>query len=614
MPVIKYENFEVNYFPRHIAPLLRQYYDMSIDKVSDDKKDAFTKFGEYLENLEGLLSANNEENRKNYLAAMDGFRDFLYEKDDNGITNYQKLKEGIFMPVQVPFLQHIQTMSYNLQLGVNFEELDRLVVEKDDSLDDIIDLNQAEDGIKADNKNAKELNPEQLEVAVDYIRNLRDNAFTYFNPRKIPFAQKDEYMEDFKENVLRIMAARMIANSDRGKADKLRTTTFSKNEIDELVNKMKNDTTFRDFLQEITKDPDQYMKAFLAATRNPGHGGGLDDMFKEFMLNRGPGFMPNDKLHERYLPTVKERIESIQKWTANHNSLVRQQEEVRAKLDRMQQNGGDSDEITELMGKFDILTTRLQNYIKGYEVGEIIALRNLAKADYGKKESLNKKIPAFEENTLNESSSYFCEDYPAVFAICRSEESQRLLQEGHGGKMVKYIRDTVNAIKDQEIDEPIKEAVNQNTIDTYIKEVKDKAGDKAEEISDAIEAENAEDAAQAAKEGKIIINEYLLLIKETWNKNLNTTDAALFDKDVPWTKIDELNKQGESYDKDLMNSLKKFKPADIQNCLEFIKNNDPAGFVRHLNEKMVEVGNRKPAANPHMEDPQANLGGHGMHP
>lgn len=608
MPVIQLENFNSYDLNSNSINVAASLFENMKKKAPEDKKALYEEFWKYIESIQFLKNANNDEKRKEYLNILNGFKDFLYKKDEKGVTNWQLLVESDKTGMLETVKMNLQNAIDTLELGINFEELEENFVKvQNNNINNIINDNiiaEKEDfpAHEQEDKNNEQI-IEKRESAIDYIEKIRDNKFKVFNPHNVPVGEREQFMEEFKDNVLHIMAARMLANSDRGKADKLKKTSFTNKQVDDLVRRMKEHDCFKKFLREITLDTDMYKKAFVAASIKPGHGGKLDDMFKEFLLNIGPGSLSNDALLGRYMPTVKERIESIQKLVRNYPDLNKELEDVTNRLRDFQEKGeGDENLIADLINRKTLLQERVEDCGNSERAcGEIIVLRNMVKAERGNKSRLNVKIPVAEEDTLWRQASYFSADDKAT-ELGRSEDMLALLQNGHGGEMMRKFRDECN----DEMDEDVVKTINGNSIQTYKEEV----CNRAEQHADRLDNAQGNELPEMIKEGKLLIHEYLILVSKTWNPNLNTTTANKFLDDVPWSEIDELHEKGVNYDKKVIATMKNFTADDVKKCLKDIKNNSAEGFVKNF-ENLKKEADLRPIHAPEAEQLKAPK--NGMH-
>ena len=431
--------------------------------------------------------------------------------------------------------------------------------------------------------------------AAAFIENIRDNGFPVFNPSQLTEEQKNLYAD----NILKILAVRQLADSERGKKDKLVRYEFTDKELNDRVAEMKEDPVFGDFINKIKQDPDLMKKAILAAQANLGHGGKLDDMLKDYMLNLPPGEFHNDKLHDRYLPTIKERIEYIQKQYKRAMKAMKQMEVLDDALEVAQKRRSEA-RINELIRKKEKLADIVENFYVPKAVAEIVALRNYAKADLGKKNSLNKKIPSFDNDPLQEELGkvYSTQSFQD---ICQHEAVLGMLAMGHGGDMTALVREM--EAEQAEHDPYVTALLEKNTIGYRLnKTIKDEAKDLAEKIDASVVNESA-DVRQLTEKGKLMIMEYMHLTMKAWNSDYKNVDKELLIKDVPWGEMDKLKRTGLDYDKDIKDFLKDFKAEDTADVLRMMNDEkSPKEFIKKVKvwkqslepARQVNNNNRRP--------------------
>ena len=210
-----------------------------------------------------------------------------------------------------------------------------------------------------------------------------------------PILRDPDYPSD---KFAKIMAARMLVNSERNKKDRLVANSLSEKQITDKAEELKNDPTFQKFIRDLKNSPKKLALAEAAASAaSRGHGGVLDDQFKEYLKNLPAGELPNKDIHARYLPTVKERIE--------------------------------------------ILQNRAKNQASPYaEAAEIVVLRNLIKAERNKKAKLDAPIPtAGTRDTLREDTETLKDSEDFREAV-NDPDIKKLVAEGHGGLMSEKLR------------------------------------------------------------------------------------------------------------------------------------------------------------------------------
>ena len=125
----------------------------------------------------------------------------------------------------------------------------------------------------------------------------------YGADREIAGGSAAEYIENIQRKlsgctsvgeayVARIMAARMLAGSERGSRRKLVRTPLTVQEIEERATLLEKDPTFRGFCDRGGLVPDDALG---------GHGGRLDDKFTEYIRSLPEGSDINRELLSRYI-------------------------------------------------------------------------------------------------------------------------------------------------------------------------------------------------------------------------------------------------------------------------------------------------------------------------
>ena len=363
--------------------------------------------------------------------------------------------------------------------------------------------------------------------ARDFIESIRDHSFPVVNTRYIDKAVKSKYVN----NMLLIIAARQLAGSTRNDAGTL-NTEIKYEDVFKRVEEMKKDTVIKNFILDTVNNKDTLITAVNGAKQRPGHGGKLEDMLKEYIRKLPPGEMLNDKLHERYLPTVKERIEIIQNQT---KTLLKEEAKTQEDLNKQK-----------------------DTFRKA--VAETIILRNLAKADKGNKNSLDKPIPCEEKDTLKSQIDQLVKSHDFQ-DICVRREFQGLLFAGHGGNMTHMIREHYLNLLGAN-DDNLKKILEQNTIKSRMEEL----SKQAEEIKNGLnDVHNLEKA-------KTILNEFTFLMNQGLDKVTHRPVMSRYNKDVPWEKVNEIERNpNPEFLNPVPELINRLTPERLKDCLETIK-------------------------------------------
>ena len=206
--------------------------------------------------------------------------------------------------------------------------------------------------------------------------------------------------------IARIMAARELSNSTRGKLATL-NVQMTEEEIQAHAEKLMNKDSFKKFAEELKQDNNKMRKVEAIFTKRFSHGGELDDSFRSYLTNRPAGELQNDPDLKRWMPTIKQRVEKLQKDAAK---AIKQQETP---------------------------------YVAA---AEIVALRQMAEVQRGGR-GLEANIPVVGEKDgnvkdLSSASKNFAEDQYFKNAFNKQEVKKYILS-GHGGAMVENYQKAV---------------------------------------------------------------------------------------------------------------------------------------------------------------------------
>ena len=200
-------------------------------------------------------------------------------------------------------------------------------------------------------------------------------------------------------DIARIMAARELSKSVRGKASSLGVEMSERQIADRAAAIMAN-KSFKDFAAELKK-PENLAKVESIFTKKHSHGGELDDMFREHLRTLPAGKLDNDPDLKRWMPTVKQRIEALQ---GQAQKSLKAGEEVYR------------------------------------EAVEIITLRVMVGAKRGG-EGLNVPVPVRDgKNGVSLSEKVITDaDSPKNRKAFDNADGAKYICSGHGGKMIENI-------------------------------------------------------------------------------------------------------------------------------------------------------------------------------
>ena len=217
--------------------------------------------------------------------------------------------------------------------------------------------------------------------------------------------------------IARIMAARELSNSVRGKASTL-NAEMSKHRINERAEAIMASESFKAFADTLKK-PGYIEKAEAIFAKKHSHGGELDDLFRDYLAMRPAGKMPNDPELKRWMPTVGQRVEQLQKQASK---ALKSGKEVYK------------------------------------EAAEIMLLRDAAHVQRGGA-GLKNRVPLWGENclfNLGPAVEKYAKKQPLRDAFEHSNGKKYILS-GHGGEMMLRVANQLGGI-DLDQDEPVRAA------------------------------------------------------------------------------------------------------------------------------------------------------------
>lgn len=353
-----------------LGALLEQYEESR--KNSERKEKIEAEDLKFISDALKTLSSKDKSSEhfenivKNKLDILRGFNLFLNRKPKGSeYTNYQLLYEESYHTATMKDFQNLMgQVNQELGLGIDLEKLNSEIkneriyknINEEDSLDGSRDENdlpyKAELNLSADSESMISDDEEEKKKnnSVHFFSNYlinRDDAFDYGNEkerREILFqrvndddlsgydsyvdvgdeaytplenVEKNAYdwIEGFKEDNLengcdqrllaaRILAARMLVNSIRGDGNSLKVPVNGK-DIDRVAYELLNNKDFNTFINGMNRtDLTDKISKF-------GHGGKLEDTFKEYLLKRPAGELNNDRILDRFMPTAWDRINEL---------------------------------------------------------------------------------------------------------------------------------------------------------------------------------------------------------------------------------------------------------------------------------------------------------------
>ena len=487
-------------FPVSSVRLGAQLLKMEMLQKRTKINDLIQKIDDKLEELENTADVQEVEK----YAGLDKVREqadnirfatsataYKYRKPEN------KLTVDVFTPIEEvakTFLKTLNTFKrtspeaykelcadYEKELrNANYEDAQEIIDELD--LKEIVpDAEGNEIEVEAQEKKAN--------VWIEEIK--AENAFAKLNP-------ETNRMELDPDQIAKVLVIRDLANAERGDAKNLNGCTLKETQIRSAARELKKDQIFQNFIKKLNDDPVKYRAALSAAST--GHCGGLDDMFKAYVKQLPAGQMSNATPLKRYLPTVLERIEILQKQAKKKPALG------------------------------------------AAAAAETIALRNIVRAQRDAKSRLNKNIPTSKSDLLGREIKALKDD-KNLTAYLGTERVQSLLQKGHGGKMLENVRLHVYTGQEEgkEIGRKATDVLLESTIAGRIDDIKTAAAKCRTEL---YYLEPGTDKEQKAMEmTKVLIGEYLVHClpyvnanaKEKWSENYGTLSRG----EVVWSDVEK---------------------------------------------------------------------------
>lgn len=544
------------------------YSSVIAEIYRDGRNTPFYKGWEVFEHLDDLM---DEGRTQEALDKFVGFKQFLFKKE-NGKTNYQRTLEYLNEGNQWELNQWLEKVNGALDLGIDMKALtakpnmaagdDLIIPKKADRDNKIVDVHydQLVGGLE-------DLNEAPQKTAARYIKDVRRSNIS--SP------------EDLAENVLKIMAARIIADSVRHKKDRLISTLVTEDQIDDKVSEMKENATYKRFYDDIINNAEFRNKVTNAygyiKVDGRGHGGRIDDLFREYAKNVPPGELDNSEIMQRYMPSVKDRIEVLQKQFKPHNEAY-VYTATHIPKDRNAIVVGEDDPNKLAMARIMI---------------EITKLRTISNAIRKQKSSLEKPIPVSNPTLSQEVSADYSTDYMIGLTGIVSNKARTSAVQGHGGEMVEDLR--TECVKSESWLNPrLRKIIMTGSIRERIRELQNEARELSEWYSNGVVMQK--DERRFRRDCKNVLAEYLFLDGITRGQGQDAAPQEAFSKDVPSDKVRTLLTRGPQNDPRFRNTFKDYTEEDYDEIMRDMANTNllrrPTLFMDKLNEKRAEIDQR----------------------
>jgi hypothetical protein len=415
----------------------------------------------------------------------------------------------------------------------------------------------------------EDLNEAPQKTAAQYIKDVRRSNIS--SP------------EDLAENVLKIMAARIIADSVRHKKDRLVSTFVTEDQIDDIVDEMKENATYKKFYDDIINNAEFRNKVTNAygyiKVDGRGHGGRIDDLFREYAKNVPPGELDNSEIMQRYMPSVKDRIEALQQQFKTHNQAYVHY------ATHFPDNRNDIVDAEDDPNKQAMARIML----------EITKLRTISYAIRKQKSSLEKTIPVSKPTLSEVVGADYSTGYGIGLTGIVSDKTRASAVLGHGGELVEDLRK--ECMKSERWIAPgLKNIIMTGSIRARIQELKE----KVEELRDwyrngaGLPAGNNEQVF--IRDSKRILAEYLFLDGITRSPGQDAAPQDAFVKDVPRDKVQTLLTRGPENDSRFRNTFKNYTAEDFDEILGDMAGTNlfmrPTEFMDTLTTKRAQIDER----------------------
>ena len=483
---------------------------------------------------------SSEEMRQSALNTLTGFQGFL--QDGLEQTNLKRiLKEAEDInkrrnpqTAEENFAKGMQALEGTLHFGLDAQKASEVTPENRKIFEE---------------REAEKKRLQQQKEAIEKAKRDFRGADKWINGWKAELGSKTQKPGDRKEYLrtmfTKIMAARLLVNSERGSLSTL-NRPVSRYDIEEKTKElMERPGHFKDFMDKVMSDEKLLAKASKAA--GTGHGGGLDDMLKSYLKELPAGKLSSDPLIDRYMPTAKERIEALQ----DQAKVIRKKGSV------------------------------------PYEQAvEIIAIRNRVDAERKNKSSLDIKIPTGGKDLAKEVTDM--SKHHALIAAVSDDKTMDLLVSGHGGEMVTNIRGKLKENYGLKREADLTEAerfVREGTFVGRGAANRDKAQQLKEKLEQLQKQRDAdpEVIADTGKAARELIAESIALCDYRKKKGLGEHE------NIPWKKVRKL--RDEIMDNsDMNNTLYPKSRYDVKDICERLdqlnKTQDPMEFFEKVGKEV----------------------------
>ena len=337
------------------------------DNSSSDNEDSYDtlkndSFDENVNNNDNNEKDDNDVQVEDLDADDDEYEDENKNENENENENENLLKKD------------------NREEKLNNSDPNKTVIynkktEKKDNIFEVEDSSSEDSSVydSDDNDLTNEALLDKSDTALNWIDGFKEDA--------------KEKGEDYRLIAARIFAARILVDSVPGSKSSLKKQVNGI-EIDRVAKQLMDNVTFSEFVNGMKKSE---LKEYIGKY---GHGGKLEEKFKNYILHLEAGQLHNDKILDRFMPRVIDRIDVLKGYARKKGSAANQ----------------------------------------SAEIIETIALRTMIGAKRNQPETLIYKIPTSGYSLPDLVDSLASSD--AGYSIGNNENVKKDMLEGHGGQMM----------------------------------------------------------------------------------------------------------------------------------------------------------------------------------
>ena len=574
------ENYNQSY--EQFAELLNGLESFTQRNLKDNKinHNEFVPFYEAFKTLSGVKT---EEKAQESLDTLNGFYNYLISTPAGGQkSNFQILFEVAYSAEkEKEFIDGLNKMNEELGLRINMNH----PAFKTDNLELFRNINaidepkeELEEGGKEDDKEDDidywlEKEEEKRKNQINYITDFDDNNKSFIDDKKFRLVKEVDYdeiefnqdgderywdvteeanpplpnkvktaydwIEEFKGDNLepkkdqrliaaRIFAARILVNSVPGDGSSLKHPVNGK-EIDRVANEVYNNPMFEQFVDEMGR------LALGGYIGKRGHGGKLEKQFTEFLRNVPAGTLQNDRVLDRFMPTVWDRIEALKsqaKKTGREESI-------------------------------------------NFEISEAMVLRRMVGAGRNQPDKLKVKIPTVGKLTEMVSN---VANYSIGEEVGMLESVRRDFRDGHGGLMIVNMGNKPEGSAERTM---LKEVGSQSAAEVKFKDLQDTAGGVLYKLSKVTEEDSFE-CKNLIRDAKELVAQGMAIANGSKEKTINGKTELIAPTELKIQHDMEAIIKSVAFNKEL------FPDNNMEKCQEILRNfcEDPAKFAKEANQKV----------------------------